>query len=67
VFEHGGYAGLLEHDLGDPDAIRIAGSPPGKIATIAIVPMQESALKISQSGIAKDPAWRIWIHGEGAL
>src|SRR5882762_5974786 len=30
--------GLLEHDLGDEDAVRLAGAAPGQIAAVACVP-----------------------------
>jgi hypothetical protein len=36
VRDHGLRARLLQHDLGDPDAVRILGAPPGKIAMAAV-------------------------------
>lgn len=33
---------LLQHDLGDPDGIRVAGPAPGQIPGIALEPSQET-------------------------
>src|SRR5262245_60197826 len=35
--------GLLQHDLGDPDPVRIARAPPREIAAVAPVPRDETA------------------------
>jgi hypothetical protein len=56
VVEHGGYASLLQHDLGHPDGVGISQSPtiannrqlwathvfaaPWEIATMCVVPVQ---------------------------
>jgi hypothetical protein len=34
-------AGLLEHDLGDEDGVRIAGMSPRKVAAVLAVPVQK--------------------------
>jgi len=41
VLEHGGDAGLLEHDLGDPDTVGIAIVPPGQVAPVRGIPGQQ--------------------------
>jgi len=38
VGEDGGDAGLLEHDFRNPDAIGIAGGPPGERALVGMEP-----------------------------
>ena len=36
------HACLLEHDLGEPDAVEVAGSAPGQIAPRCVVPVEKS-------------------------
>src|ERR1035437_6246816 len=43
VRDDGLSAGLLEHDLADPDGVRIARVAPGKIAMAAGVPGEQEA------------------------
>ena len=43
MFEDGRDASLLQHDLGEPDVVRISGSSPWQVATIVIVPAQQSS------------------------
>ena len=38
---HGLHRGLLEHDLGDPDAIGVANAAPGEAALLAIEPVEQ--------------------------
>jgi hypothetical protein len=40
---HRRHLGLLEHDLADPNGIRIAGTPPGQIAAMTGKPGQQFA------------------------
>ena len=43
------YLGLLQHDLGHPDAVRVPGLLPGKVlAAIGVKPAEQSLRKISQ-------------------
>src|SRR4029077_9704930 len=35
------YPGLLKHDLGEPDLVGIARSPPGKVPAVLVEPSQE--------------------------
>jgi hypothetical protein len=41
VLEHGRDAGLLQHDLGDPDPVGIVVLPPGQVAPVQGVPGQQ--------------------------
>ena len=43
MVEHGGDAGLLQHDFAEPDAIGIVGVAPGKIAAMLVVPAEKGA------------------------
>ncbi len=45
VVEDGSHPGLLQHDLGDPDAVGVGGSPPREIAGVGIEPGQQLSLK----------------------
>src|SRR5579863_1703014 len=36
------HSSLLEHDLGDQDAIGVEGPPPGKIPSLTVVPREQS-------------------------
>ena len=47
IRDDGGHLGLLEHDLRDPDGIRIVGAPPGKITPLLPVPAKETLRNIS--------------------
>jgi hypothetical protein len=47
VVEDRSYPRLLQHDLRDPDGIRIAGSAPGQIAGIPVEPVKKLAPKLS--------------------
>jgi hypothetical protein len=38
---HDGYPRLLQHDLGNPDFVRIMGTAPGKITAIPVVPEEK--------------------------
>lgn len=44
----GGHAGLLEHDLRDPDGVGIAGAAPGQVAGVVAEPTQEDAHECAQ-------------------
>ena len=46
VGKHGGDTGLLQHYLGDPDAVWIAAASPGEIAFMRTEPTQQSRLEI---------------------
>src|SRR5271156_2602766 len=46
VRHYGGDARLLQHHFRDPDAVRIAACPPGKVAFVRAKPAQQSPLKI---------------------
>ena len=48
VIEHGGHARLLQHDLGNPDAVRIAVATPGQIATMLVVPARAKQCGIGE-------------------
>ena len=41
VRDDGGDRGLLEHDLADPDAVRVAVGPPGQVAAVAVEPGEQ--------------------------
>ncbi len=45
VLEDGGDAGLLKHDFREPDGVGIAGSAPGKVALVGVVPGEQGALE----------------------
>ena len=36
------YAGLLEHDLGNPDPVGIAGPSPGQVALVFVIPGEQA-------------------------
>lgn len=36
---------LLQHDLGNPDTVRVAGFTPGEFAMMLLIPPDESLLK----------------------
>ena len=40
------HAGLLEDDLGDPDAVGVAGVAPGERAAVRVVPPAERAAHV---------------------
>jgi hypothetical protein len=42
--------GLLQHELGNQDFIRIAGSSPGEIATLGPKPSQQTTLEAERIG-----------------
>ena len=39
--DDGGDPGLLEHYFRDPDGVRVGGLPPGKVALVAVIPVEE--------------------------
>jgi len=41
VRNDGFHLGLLEHELGDQDAVGVGRAPPGQVASVAAVPTQE--------------------------
>ena len=42
VGDDGGHLGLLQHDLGNPDAVGVAHALPGKgLASVAVVPLEQ--------------------------
>ena len=43
VVDNGGYASLLEHDLGEPGAVGVADVAPGEFTGVAFVPGNELA------------------------
>ncbi len=43
VVKHGGHARLLQHDFTEPDAIRVAGFSPRKVAAMLVVPAEQRA------------------------
>ena len=43
IGQHGFHPGLLQHDLGHPDAIRILRAAPGQIAPVAVEPGEQIA------------------------
>src|SRR5437762_2432290 len=45
VFEHGRDARLLQHNLGNPNAVGVAGFAPREIAAMMVVPMQKHPAK----------------------
>ena len=45
VSTHGLYAGLLQHDLGDPDGVGVAGAAPGEIALVNIEPSEQGGAR----------------------
>ena len=47
IRDYGGDLGLLEHDLGDEDCVRVARTAPWQLAAVAAIPIQERALKTS--------------------
>jgi hypothetical protein len=51
-----GDLGLLQHELGNEDRVRIAGAAPGKIAAVLAIPRDEGAAE--RGGV------REWIHGD---
>ena len=50
VIEDGGDAGLLQHDFGDPDGVRIAGATPGEIAFVDVEPGKEVGAEFTDLG-----------------
>jgi hypothetical protein len=44
VWDDGCHLGLLKHDLGNPDDIRIVGFSPGEIPALLLVPAEEILL-----------------------
>ena len=43
VSHHGGHLGLLQHDLGDPDAVRVCGVLPGQVvAAVQRLPVRHA-------------------------
>ena len=42
VLDDGGDAGLLEHDLGDPCAVRVMDASPRKRAGVELIPVREA-------------------------
>ena len=53
MVEDGRDAGLLEHDLREPDGIGIAGSTPGQIALVAVIPGEERAPEARPISVGK--------------
>ena len=41
IGDRGLHRRLLEHHLRDPDAVRVARAPPGKVAPVASIPVEE--------------------------
>ena len=56
-----GDAGLLEHDFGDPDRVRIIGVPPGEITLAALIPSEEFGSHVGEGLLARPAAVG---HGE---
>ena len=46
---------LLEHDFADPDAVRVAGGAPGKLAVMTTVPARQVAVEGGAEGFGIDP------------
>jgi hypothetical protein len=46
VLEHGSNPCLLQHDLGDPDAISVRIATPGKIAAMRFIPTTKGAAEV---------------------
>ena len=45
IGDHGRNLGLLEHEFGDKDGVRITGSAPREIAAVAAIPTQQVTTK----------------------
>lgn len=45
-------AGLLQHGLGDPNSVGIAGLPPGQFACVLIEPLQQITAKVQRVCLA---------------
>src|SRR5256885_2849722 len=45
IWNDGGDLGLLKHELGDEDRVRIGGAAPGKIAAVFAIPGKERSAK----------------------
>jgi len=43
IRDYGGDLGLLEHNLGDEDCVRIACATPGEIPAVAMIPTRQCA------------------------
>jgi hypothetical protein len=48
--EDGGDAGLLEHDLRDPDGVGVAGVAPGEVAPIGTEPGEQCVAQVGELG-----------------
>ncbi len=55
VIQDGGDAGLLQHDLGDPDGVGVAGTTPGEIAFVSVEPGEE--IGAERIGFAQGTQW----------
>jgi hypothetical protein len=49
MFKHGDDTRLLQHDFAEPDRVRIVSAPPGKVATTAVVPMEQGPTKTAET------------------
>ena len=49
MLKHGDDTRLLQHDFAEPDRVRIASAPPGKVATIPVVPVEQGAAKTAET------------------
>ena len=48
ALHHHRHAGLLQHDLGDPDGVGVAAAPPRQVAPAAVIPLQQSPAHIGE-------------------
>src|SRR5262245_14486979 len=69
-WECGRHAGLLEHDLGDPDAVGIANPPPRQIPVAPAVPVEQwlapRALGAGSRGPSRSPRDRKEVTRHGS-
>jgi hypothetical protein len=49
--------GLLEHDLGNPNMVRIAGIPPRQLTFFLVVPVQQAFQQFGPDGISFIVFW----------
>src|SRR5262249_24401800 len=66
IFHDGGHAGLLEHNLRKPYAIRLTITPPGQVPTITPVPLQKPISKAASS-VSFPKKHTVWFHAMAAL
>src|SRR3954454_21342250 len=47
MFEDGSHPCLLEHDFRDPDAVGIAGTAPGQVSAVGVIPTQQRGAELA--------------------